>query len=74
MPLLPLPHCWLSLFKASLGGGAACCLSADWSNSKGTGSADGWAKHQPMDDEEMLFKQVQMTAAATPGTTVWVCE
>ena len=25
-----------------------------------------------MDDEEMLFKQVQMTAAATPGTTVWV--
>jgi hypothetical protein len=44
----------------------------DWSNSKGTGSAPGWAKHQPMDDEEMLFKQVQMTAAATPGTTVWV--
>ena len=30
------------------------------------------AKHSPMDDEEMLFKQVQMTAAATPGTTVWV--
>ena len=25
-----------------------------------------------MDDEEMLFQQVQMTAAATPGTTVWV--
>ena len=25
-----------------------------------------------MDDEEMLFKQVQMTAAATEGTTVWV--
>jgi hypothetical protein len=44
----------------------------DWSNAKGTGAAEGWAKHQPMDDEEMLFKQVQMTAAATPGTTVWV--
>jgi hypothetical protein len=25
-----------------------------------------------MDDEEMLFKQVEMTAAATKGTTVWV--
>jgi hypothetical protein len=25
-----------------------------------------------MNDEEMLFKQVQMTAAATKGTTVWV--
>ena len=25
-----------------------------------------------MDDEEMLFQQVQMTAAATPGATVWV--
>ena len=44
----------------------------DWSNAKGTGTADGWCKHKPMDDEEMLFKQVQMTAAATPGTTVWV--
>ena len=44
----------------------------DWSNGKGTGSADGWAKHMPMDDEEMLFKQVEMTAAATKGTTVWV--
>ena len=44
----------------------------DWSNGKGTGTADGWAKHQPMDDEEMLFKQVKMTTAATKGTTVWV--
>ena len=44
----------------------------DWSNAKGTGNAPGWAKHSPMDDEEMLFQQVQMTAAATPGTTVWV--
>ena len=25
-----------------------------------------------MDDEEMLFKQVQQTTAATKGTTVWV--
>ena len=25
-----------------------------------------------MDDEEMLFKQVQMTTAATPGSSVWV--
>lgn len=45
----------------------------DWSNSKGTGTADGWAKHRPMDDEELLFKQVQMTTAATPGTTVRLC-
>jgi hypothetical protein len=44
----------------------------DWSNGKGTGTADGWVKHSPMDDEELLFKQVQMTAAATPGTTVWI--
>lgn len=39
---------------------------------KGKGNASGWAKHSPMDDEEMLYQQVQMTAAATPGTTVWV--
>lgn len=44
----------------------------DWSNHKGTGTASGWAKHSPMDDEEMLYRQVQMTAAATAGTTVWV--
>jgi hypothetical protein len=44
----------------------------DWSNGKGVGTADGWCKHKPMDDEEMLFQQVKMTAAATPGTTVWV--
>ena len=25
-----------------------------------------------MDDEEMLFKQVQMTTSATKGTTLWV--
>lgn len=47
-------------------------IDFDWSNGKGTGDADGWAKHKPMDDEELLFKQVQMTTAKTPGTTVWV--
>ena len=55
--------------KTTLGWGI---VDFDWSNAKGTGTADGWVKHSPMDDEEMLFKQVQMTAAATPGTTVWV--
>jgi hypothetical protein len=25
-----------------------------------------------MNDEEMLFEQVKMTTAASPGTTVWV--
>ena len=30
------------------------------------------AKHKPMDDEELLFKQVKLTTAATPGTTVWI--
>lgn len=39
----------------------------DWSNSKQI-----WAKNKPMNDEEMLFQQVQMTTAASPGTTVWV--
>lgn len=55
--------------KSTLGWGI---VDFDWSNAKGTGTADGWAKHQPMDDEELLFKQVQMTTSATPGTTVWV--
>ena len=39
----------------------------DWSNAK-----EIWAKNQPMNDEEMLFQQVQMTVAASPATTVWV--
>jgi hypothetical protein len=30
----------------------------DWSNWKGRGTADGWAKHQPMDCEELMVKQV----------------
>lgn len=55
--------------KTTLGWGI---VDFDWSNSKGTGTAPGWAKHSPMDDEEMLFQQVQMTTAATSGTTVWV--
>ena len=43
----------------------------DWSNFKGRGTADGWAKHKPMDDEELLFKQIQMTAADAPGSISW---
>ena len=35
----------------------------------GTGAADGWCKHKPMDDEEMLFEQVKMTTAATKEAT-----
>eukprot|EP01048_Picozoa_sp_COSAG05_P016543 COSAG05_NODE_2141_length_3486_cov_4.423679_3_plen_471_part_00 len=44
----------------------------DWSNAKGKGTADGWAKHKPMDCAEMLHQQVAMTTAASPDTTVWV--
>eukprot|EP01079_Euglenida_sp_SAG-EU17-18_P010842 gene10842-42_t len=44
----------------------------DWSNWKGTGSADGWAKHKPMDCEELMVKQVDMTIAASPDTKVFV--
>lgn len=43
----------------------------DWSDFKGRGATNGWAKHHPMDCEEQLFKQIQMTAAATPGSTSW---
>jgi len=39
----------------------------DWSNAKAI-----WAKSKPMNDEELLFKQVQMTTAATKNATVWV--
>mmetsp|Transcript_894 Transcript_894/g.2044 ORF Transcript_894/g.2044 Transcript_894/m.2044 type:complete len:441 (-) Transcript_894:36-1358(-) len=55
--------------KSTLGWGI---VDFDWSNAKGTGTVDGWAKHKPMDDEELLMEQVKMTTAATPGTTVWV--
>ena len=47
-------------------------IDFDWSNWKGRGDADGWAKHKPMDCEELLVKQVDMTTSASPGTTVWV--
>ena len=30
----------------------------DWSNAKGKGGNDGWVKHKPMDDMEMMEKQV----------------
>ncbi len=40
----------------------------DWSNWKGTGTSDGWAKAKPMDCEERMVKQVQMTVAASPDT------
>jgi len=39
----------------------------DWSNAK-----EIWAKNKPMNDEELLFEQVKITTAATPGATVWV--
>ena len=44
----------------------------DWSNWKGTGDADGWAKHKPMDCEELMVKQVEMTVGASPDTKVFV--
>lgn len=47
-------------------------IDFDWSNAKGTGDADGWAKHRPMDDEEMLFTQVKLTKAASADSDVWV--
>ena len=31
-----------------------------------------WATNKPMNDEELLFQQVQMTTTASPETTVWV--
>ena len=47
-------------------------IDFDWSNWKGTGAADGWAKAKPMDCEERLATQVAMTTAASPSTKVWV--
>lgn len=44
----------------------------DWSNWKGSGKADGWAKHKPMDCEELMVKQVDMTVAHSPGTRSFV--
>ena len=47
-------------------------LDFDWSNWKGTGDSDGWAKSTPMDCEERLATQVAMTTAVSPSTKVWV--
>ena len=44
----------------------------DWSNWKGIRGADGWAKHKPMDCEELMIKQAQMTVDASPNTKVFV--
>ena len=47
-------------------------IDYDWSNWKGTGSADGWAKHKPMDCEELMVKQVGMTAEVAPHARIFV--
>ena len=47
-------------------------LDWDWSNWKGTGVSDGWAKHKPMDCEELMVKQVAMVAATSPATKNYV--
>ena len=44
----------------------------DWSNAKGTGDSDGWAKHKPMDCEELLVTQVQLAAASSPSTGFFI--
>ena len=35
----------------------------DWSNAKGTGSSEGWAKARPMNCEESMQEQVTLTSA-----------
>ena len=47
-------------------------VDVDNSNWKGTGDSYGWAKASPMDCEERLAKQAQMTKQASPQTRVWV--
>jgi hypothetical protein len=47
-------------------------LSIDWSNWKGFGESDGWAKASPMDCEERLAQQAAITAAVSPSTRVFV--
>lgn len=42
-------------------------IDFDWSNAKSL-----WAAAKPMNCAELLSKQVQMTTAASPGTTVYV--
>jgi len=65
-------------FGASGGGARAAAVgraralsrptpSSDWSNAKKL-----WAAARPMNCEELLIQQVEMTAAASPGTTSFV--
>jgi hypothetical protein len=42
-------------------------VELDWSNAKAM-----WAAAKPMDCEELLIQQAAATAAATPGSRVWV--
>lgn len=42
-------------------------IDFDWSNAKQI-----WAKHQPMDDEELLQQQVVLSTSSSLGQTVWV--
>ena len=42
-------------------------VDVDWSNAKAQ-----WAAAKPMNCEELLIQQVEMTAAASPGTTSFV--
>eukprot|EP01043_Picozoa_sp_COSAG02_P064226 COSAG02_NODE_9324_length_2255_cov_13.116883_2_plen_336_part_00 len=39
----------------------------DWSNAKGA-----WARAKPMNCEERLVEQVELTRSASPDTTVWI--
>lgn len=42
-------------------------IDFDWSNAKAQ-----WAAAQPMNCEELLIEQVNMTAAASPGTSMFI--
>jgi len=49
-----------------------CHRGGMWESGKRRSNAKQiWAKGQPMNCEELLVVQAQMTAAASPGTTVW---
>jgi len=47
-------------------------LDFDWSNWKGTGKSDGWAKHKPMDCQELMEEQVEMTTKKSPDAKMFV--
>ena len=68
------PTVWTLLSRSLARAGASPddILARSRSNAKGTGSSDGWAKHKPMDCEEMLVTQVQISAAASPGTRFFI--